>query len=98
MLASLAALFLLAAAEAPSPPAAQGQPVTVAPVTAEGPPIVYGVVEGKWHSKTKRVCFNDPVLGSKIPTKRCMKRAEFEQLKAEARDQLNRIQSDVRVQ
>jgi hypothetical protein len=106
MLAPLAALLLLAAPDPAQPaseampaakPVAPGQTVTVAPVTAEGEAISYGIVEGKGQPKGKRVCFNDPVLGSKIPTKRCMDRKEFEQRKNEARDQIYRIQSDVRV-
>jgi hypothetical protein len=103
MLAPLAALFLLAAADPPpadampaAPPVAPGQTVTVAPVTAEGEPIVYGIIEGKGQPKPKKVCFNDAQLGSKIPTKRCMDRQEFEQRKNDARDHINRILSDVR--
>jgi hypothetical protein len=103
MLTTLAALFLLAQdpatppPAAPAAPAAPGQPVTVAPVTAEGEAITYGIIEGKGQPKPKKVCFNDAQSGSKIPTKRCMDRKEFEQQKNDARDQMYRIQSDVRV-
>ena len=41
-------------------------------------------------------CFNDAVLGSKIPTKRCIAREEFEQRQRDARDHMQRIQADVR--
>lgn len=99
MLAPLAALFLLAQdpTTPPAAPVAPGQTVTVAPVTSEGQAITYGIIEGKGQPKPKKVCFNDAQSGSKIPVKRCMDRKEFEQQKSEARDQLYRIQSDVRV-
>ena len=71
-------------------------PTTVAPVTAEAPPIVYGIVEGKRQPKPKRVCFNDPVLGSKIPTKRCMDREEFEARQRDNREYTRKIQDDAR--
>lgn len=99
MLASTAALFLLAQDPATPPPAAPtapGQTVTVAPVTSEGQAITYGIVEGKGQPKPKKVCFNDAQSGSKIPVKRCMDRKEFEQQKNDARDHIYRIQSDVR--
>jgi hypothetical protein len=80
-----------AGADPARPPASP--PVTVEPVTAEAP-IVYGVVEGRGQPKPKRVCFKDPTLGSKIPTKRCMDREEFERRQAESRDYVRRIQSD----
>ena len=103
MLSLIAALALFAAPdpaaappEPPAKPAALGPPVTVSPVTSEAQ-IVYGIVEGKGQPKGKRVCFNDAVSGSKIPTKRCMDRQEFEQRQRDARDQIQRIQSDVRV-
>ncbi|MBX3484238.1 hypothetical protein [Phenylobacterium sp.] len=91
----LAALFLLAQGPA-TPPASPGQTVTVAPVTAEGQAITYGIIEGKGQPKPKKVCFNDAQSGSKIPVKRCMDRKVFEQQKNDARDQIYRIQSDVR--
>ncbi len=73
-----------------------GRPVTVAPAEVEAP-IRYGLREGKTALKSKRVCFNDPILGSKIPTKRCMDRAEFERRREEARDHTTKIQLDSRV-
>ena len=98
MLSLILATLLQAGAPADpaSPPAAPGQTVTVAPVTSEGQAITYGIVEGKGQPKPKKVCFNDAQSGSKIPVKRCMNRKEFEQQKNDARDQLYRIQSDVR--
>ena len=100
MLSMIAALVIFAAGDPaaeppPAKPAAPGQPVTVAPVTSEAQ-IVYGIVEGKGQPKGKRVCFNDAQSGSKIPTKRCMDRQEFEQRQRDARDQLQRIQADIR--
>ena len=103
MLSLIAALALFAAADPaaapaqppPAKPGTLGPPVTVAPVTSEAQ-IVYGVVEGKGQPKGKRVCFNDAVLGSKIPTKRCIAREEFEQRQRDARDHMQRIQADVR--
>lgn len=105
MIATLAALAFIAAHDparpaqpdplAPPKPVSTGQTTTVAPVTAEAQ-IIYGVIEGKGQAKPKKVCFNDPVLGSKIPSKRCIDRTEFEQRQLEARDEIYRIQSDVR--
>ena len=96
MIATLAALLLFGAEPPPetAQPAAPGQPVTVAPVTAEAA-IVYGIVEGKGQPKPKQVCFKDPALGSKIPTKRCMDREEFERRQAESRDYMRKIQADI---
>lgn len=73
-----------------------GRPTVVAPAEVEAP-IRYGLREGKGSLKSKRVCFNDPILGSKIPTKRCMDRTEFERRRQESRDYTNRIQLDSRV-
>jgi hypothetical protein len=72
------------------------RPNVVAPAEVEAP-IRYGVREGKDSLKSKRVCFNDPILGSKIPTKRCMDRAEFERRREEARDHTSKIQLDSRI-
>ncbi|MBL8771454.1 MAG: hypothetical protein JNK30_08740 [Phenylobacterium sp.] len=87
--------LILAAAllQADASPAA---PVTVAPVTSEGAQIVYGLVEGKGQAKSKRVCFNDAMLGSKIPTKRCMDREEFERRQRDNREFTRKIQDDAR--
>ena len=99
LLIAFTALALFAAADPPAAPPAKptavGQPVTVAPVTSEAQ-IVYGVIEGKGQPKAKRVCFNDAQLGSKIPTKRCISREEFEQRQRDNREHLQRIQSDAR--
>lgn len=73
-----------------------GRPATVAPAEVEAP-IRYGLREGKGDLKSKRVCFNDPILGSKIPTRRCMDRAEFERRREEARDHTTKIQMDARI-
>ena len=91
----LAAALQAGAPAAPAPADAARPPATVAPVTAEAP-IVYGIVEGKGRAKPKRVCFNDPVLGSKIPTKRCMDREEFEQRQRDNREYTRKIQDDAR--
>ncbi|MEW5686424.1 MAG: hypothetical protein AB1942_16020 [Pseudomonadota bacterium] len=72
------------------------RPTVVAPAEIEAP-IRYGLREGKGTLKSKRVCFNDPIIGSKIPTRRCMDRAEFERRREEARDHTNKIQLDSRV-
>jgi hypothetical protein len=90
----LAACLQASAAVAPVDPA-KPPPTTVAPVTAEGQ-IVYGVIEGKGQPKSKRVCFNDAQSGSKIPTKRCMDREAYEQRQRDAREHVQRIQSDAR--
>lgn len=96
MLSLILAAALQAAAPAAAPAAEPANPPTnVSPVTSEAP-IVYGIVEGKGQPKPKRVCFNDPVLGSKIPTKRCMDRDEFERRQHDARDYTRRIQDDAR--
>ena len=95
MLSFILAAALQAAAAAPPSEPAKLPPTTVAPVTAEAQ-IVYGVVEGKGQPKAKRVCFNDAQLGSKIPTKRCISREEFEQRQRDNRDQIQRIQADAR--
>lgn len=73
-----------------------GRPTTVAPAEVEAP-IRYGLREGKGALKSKRVCFNDPIIGSKIPTRRCMDRAEFERRREEARDHTTKIQLDARI-
>lgn len=73
-----------------------GRPTTVAPAEVQAP-IRYGLREGKGALKSKRVCFNDPIIGSKIPTRRCMDRAEFERRREEARDHTTKIQLDARV-
>jgi hypothetical protein len=79
--------------DAARPPASA--PTTVAPVTSEAS-LTYGIVEGKGQAKGKKVCFNDPMLGSKIPTKRCMDRDEFERQQRETRDYTRKIQDDAR--
>jgi hypothetical protein len=93
MLSMILAIALQVSAEPTPPPAAP--PTQVAPATATAP-IVYGVVEGRNAPKPERVCFNDPVLGSKIPTKRCMDRDEFKRRQQDAKDHLIAIQRDAR--
>lgn len=95
MLSLILAAMLQAGAPAASHPAPASAPTTVAPVTSEAA-LTYGIVEGKGQAKGKKVCFNDPVLGSKIPTKRCMDRDEFEQRQRETRDYTRKIQDDAR--
>jgi len=96
MLSMILAIALQAGAETAPQPAAPPAPVTtVAPATAQAP-IVYGVVEGRNAPKSERVCFNDPVLGSKIPTKRCISREEFKRRQQDAKDQMVAIQHDAR--
>ena len=91
----LAAALQATPAAAPAEPPKAPAPTTVAPVTSEAP-IVYGVVEGKGQPKSKRVCFNDAESGSKIPTKRCMDREEFERRQRDNRDYMRRLQDDAR--
>ena len=95
MLPLILAAALQAGAAAAPPEPAKPPPTTVSPVTAEAQ-IVYGVVEGKGQPKGKRVCFNDPVSGSKIPTKRCMDREEFERRQRDNREYMRRLQDDAR--
>jgi hypothetical protein len=100
MLSMILAIALQATAEpAPQPGASPATPpaavTTVAPASAEAP-IVYGVVEGRNAPKAERVCFNDPVLGSKIPTKRCISREDFQRRQQDAKDHLIAIQHDAR--
>lgn len=71
---------------APAPPPA-------AAMSGEPP---YGAPEGRRVVKREQVCFRDPVLGSKIPTRRCMDREAFEQRQQEAKDHLDAIQRDAR--
>jgi hypothetical protein len=106
MLVSLVVLALAAADPPPSePPAAVAAPPpqaaaastnTVAPATVQAEP-TYGIVEGRHAPKPKMVCFKDPVLGSKIPTKRCMPRDEFMQRQQETRQYINQFQTAVDV-
>lgn len=48
--------------------------------------------------RASEVCFRDPVSGSKIPTRRCMSREAFEQRQQDAKDHLDAIQRDARIQ
>ncbi|MBX3484239.1 hypothetical protein [Phenylobacterium sp.] len=94
----LAALLQSGAPATPdpaTPPAPAAAAATVAPVSSEAP-MTFGIVEGKRAAKSDRVCFNDPVLGSKIPTRRCMGRGEFEQRQREQRDYVRKVQDDAR--
>jgi len=93
MLSMILAIALQASAEPAAPPATP--PTPVAPATVQAP-IVYGVIEGKNAPKSERVCFNDPVLGSKIPTKRCLSRDEYKRRQQDAKDHLIAIQHDAR--
>jgi hypothetical protein len=95
MLSLILAGLLQATAPAAAPPAPVPTPTTVAPVTSEAS-ITYGIVEGKGQPKPKKVCFNDPTLGSKIPTKRCMDRQEFERRQRDNREYTRKIQDDAR--
>ena len=101
MLSVLIASALLVAAQDPAvPPPALDPPakgVEVAPAEVPGQRIVYGIVEGKNAPKTGKVCFKDPVLGSKIPTRRCMDVKEFRDRQAQERDFLGQVQRAVRV-
>lgn len=91
----LAALLQAAPAADPATPPPAPAPTTVSPATAQAP-MKFGIVEGKNQVKGEKVCFNDPVLGSKIPTKRCMDREEFERRQRDTRDYVRRIQDDAR--
>jgi len=70
----------------------------MAPMTSLPGEPPYGMVQGRHIAKGKQVCFRDPVSGSKIPTKRCMSREAFEQRQQDAKDHLDAIQRDARVQ
>lgn len=90
-------LIAIAMAGADPPPAAQtpgAAPQPAAEQTEEG--LTFGIIEGKDQPKPKKVCFNDPVSGSRIPTKRCMDRDEFYRRQAEARQYTEQIQRDAR--
>jgi hypothetical protein len=91
----LAAALQASPAAAPAEPPKAPPPTTVAPVTSEAQ-IAYGVVEGKGQAKGKRVCFNDASLGSKIPTKRCLDREEFERRQRDNREYMRKLQDDAR--
>lgn len=97
LLVALAALSMFAA----EPPDAGSAPSPKAPAKAATQAdadreLSFGIVEGKDQPKSKRVCFNDPVSGSRIPTKRCMDRDEFYRRQAEARQYTDQIQRDAR--
>jgi hypothetical protein len=96
------ALLIAVALSAAEPPAAAGTPdlkpatVAAAPAADTAAEPTFGIVEGKHQPKGEKVCFNDPVLGSRIPTKRCMNRDEFYRRQAEARQYTDQIQRDAR--
>jgi hypothetical protein len=91
----LAALLQAGAPADPAAPPPAPTVTTVAPATAQ-PPMKFGIIEGKNQVKGEKVCFNDPVLGSKIPTKRCMDREEFQRRQRDTRDYVRKIQDDAR--
>lgn len=90
-------LLIAIAMAGTDPPAAQTPGTAPQPAAAEAEEgLTFGIVEGKDQPKTKKVCFNDPVSGSRIPTKRCMDRDEFYRRQAEARQYTDQIQRDAR--
>src|SRR5262245_25674820 len=78
---------------AATPPAAV-KPTEVAPADVEGP-IKYGIIEGRNQPKPKKVCFDDAVSGSRIPTKRCMDRKEFMERQQETREYIGKFQREI---
>jgi len=70
----------------------------MAPVTSIPGEPPYGIVEGRYVIKGDLVCFRDPVVGSKIPTRRCMSRETFAQRRQDSKDHLDDVQRDSRVQ
>ena len=68
-------------------------PPAAAAISGEPP---YGAPEGRRVVKREQVCFRDAVVGSKIPTRRCMDRETFERRQQDAKDHLDAIQRDAR--
>ncbi|TAJ69947.1 MAG: hypothetical protein EPO51_20715 [Phenylobacterium sp.] len=95
MLFVILSIALHAAGGEPGATSPKGVMTPVTGIPGEPP---YGIVEGRHIPKGKQVCFRDPVSGSKIPTRRCMSREAFEQRQQDAKDHLDAIQRDARVQ
>jgi len=96
--AILAVAALHAAVHAGAPMGAATPKGEMAPSTGvQGEP-PYGLQLGRNAPKTQQVCFRDPVVGSKIPTRRCMSREMFVQRQQDSKDHTDSIQRDARVQ
>ncbi|WP_296600384.1 hypothetical protein [Phenylobacterium sp.] len=95
MLTVILAVAVLQAGGAPAGPAPKGQFAPASGVPGEPP---YGLPAGRNASKTEQVCFRDPVVGSKIPTRRCMSREMFVQRQQDSKDHTDAVQRDARVQ
>jgi hypothetical protein len=95
MVSVILAIALLHAGAEPATASPKG---VIAPVTSIPGEPPYGVAEGRYVVKGRQVCFRDPVVGSKIPTRRCMSRELFAQRRQDSKDHLDAVQRDARVQ
>lgn len=95
MLIAILAVAVLQAAGAPAGAAPKGQFAPASGLPGEPP---YGLPAGRNAPKTGQVCFRDPVVGSKIPTRRCMSREMFVQRQQDSKDHTDAVQRDARVQ
>lgn len=97
MLSVILAIAFLRAAGEPAPAPASAKGVVAAPTGIPGEP-PYGLVLGRHIPQSDNVCFRDPVVGSKIPTRRCMSRQTFVQRQQDSKDHTESIQRDSRIQ
>lgn len=82
MLSLIAAVALLAAEPAPAPEATPAPANEAAkPAAAEAP-----------KKKPVMVCRREAVLGSNLPTRTCMTQEDWDQRKADGKDELRRAQ------
>jgi len=95
MLSAILAIALLHAGAQPATAAPKGVMAPVTDIPGEPP---YGLPQGRNVSKGGQVCFRDPVVGSKIPTRRCMSREMFVQRQQDSKDHLDAVQRDARIQ
>jgi hypothetical protein len=94
----LSAILVIALLHAGAEPATASPKGVMAPVTGIPGEPPYGMAQGRHVTKGRQVCFRDPVVGSKIPTRRCMSRAMFVQRQQDSKDHLDAVQRDARVQ
>ena len=95
MLSLVLALALQATPAAPPSDLPAPPPAAKPADTGEAEP-TFGLIQGRRQAKSDRVCFDDAVLGSKIPRKRCMDRETFERRQQDSREHLEAIQRDAR--
>lgn len=93
-----AAILTVVALHAGAPPVVATPKGQMAPVTSIPGEPPYGLRIGRNASKSDQVCFRDPVVGSKIPTRRCMSREMFVQRQQDSKDHLDAVQRDARIQ